>query len=91
MKQPNLINHKKDLYLITSKWTYPCKVIENATFFDTENETLKVCSFCNLLIYFRNVLRGNAIFPYPEISFEIGKHPADFRPGNSKGDNKECM
>jgi hypothetical protein len=34
------------------------------------------------------MLRGNAIFPYPEISFEIGEHPADFRPGNSKGDKK---
>ncbi len=31
------------------------------------------------------MLQGNAIIPYPGISFEIGELPADFRPGNSKG------
>ncbi len=31
------------------------------------------------------MLWGNAIIPDLGISFEIGEHPADFRPGNSKG------
>ncbi len=30
------------------------------------------------------MLRGNAILPYPEISYETGEHPADFWPGNSQ-------
>jgi hypothetical protein len=58
------------------------KVLANTTL---ENETLAQSSLCYLLIYFRKMLRGNAIIPYPGISFEIGEHPADFRPGNSKG------
>jgi hypothetical protein len=34
------------------------------------------------------MLRGNAIIPYQDISKKIGEHPADFQPGNSKGDKK---
>jgi hypothetical protein len=59
--------------------------------FGSENETLKVYSLCSLLIYFGQMLRGNAIFPYQGTSYEIGEHPANPRQGNSQGDSKECL